>query len=43
MPDSYEGKFALNEWNALSVSAFHTGPSGYFWAKLYQDNGCTTP
>ncbi|KAI1422487.1 hypothetical protein F5Y12DRAFT_717383 [Xylaria sp. FL1777] len=32
LPPDYEGKFKVNEWNAMQLSAFYTGPNGYHWA-----------
>ncbi|KAI8632728.1 hypothetical protein F5Y19DRAFT_418692 [Xylariaceae sp. FL1651] len=32
MPSEYEGKFKMNEWNAMQLQGFHTGPSSYHWA-----------
>ncbi|KAI0187054.1 hypothetical protein EV127DRAFT_437240 [Xylaria flabelliformis] len=32
VPPDYEGKFKVNEWNAMQLSAFCTGPNGYHWA-----------
>ncbi|KAJ8115161.1 hypothetical protein ONZ43_g4732 [Nemania bipapillata] len=32
MPADYEGKFKMNEWNAMQLKALHTGPNGYHWA-----------
>lgn len=32
MPSDYEGKFMTNEWNAMQLQSFHTGPNGYHWA-----------
>ncbi|KAI1621575.1 hypothetical protein EDD37DRAFT_124182 [Exophiala viscosa] len=32
LPPDYEGKFKNNEWNAMQLEAFHTGPKGYHWA-----------
>ncbi|KAI0545782.1 hypothetical protein F4679DRAFT_559807 [Xylaria curta] len=32
VPADYEGKFKVNEWNAMQLSAFYTGPDGYHWA-----------
>jgi hypothetical protein len=43
MPEEYEGKFKMNEWNSLTVSNICTGPNGYHWVKLYADQACTAP
>ncbi|KAI1113371.1 hypothetical protein F5Y14DRAFT_418089 [Nemania sp. NC0429] len=32
LPADYEGKFKVNEWNAMQLQAFYTGPNGYHWA-----------
>ncbi|KAF7531445.1 hypothetical protein G7054_g8856 [Neopestalotiopsis clavispora] len=32
MPDDYEGKFKVNEWNAMQLKSFYSGPNGYHWA-----------
>ncbi|KAI0467596.1 hypothetical protein F4859DRAFT_494019 [Xylaria cf. heliscus] len=32
LPADYVGKFKVNEWNAMQLSAFYTGPAGYHWA-----------
>ncbi|KAI1310669.1 hypothetical protein F5Y03DRAFT_345184 [Xylaria venustula] len=32
LPPEYEGKFKVNDWNAMKLSHFYTGPSGYHWA-----------
>ncbi|TRX89637.1 hypothetical protein FHL15_009387 [Xylaria flabelliformis] len=32
VPPDYEGKFKVNEWNAMQLNAFYTGPNGYHWA-----------
>ncbi|KAI1125533.1 hypothetical protein F5Y10DRAFT_227294 [Nemania abortiva] len=31
-PPEYEGKFKVDEWNAMQLSAFYTGPNGYHLA-----------
>ncbi|KIV78263.1 hypothetical protein PV11_09996 [Exophiala sideris] len=37
LPADYEGKFKNNEWNAMQLQAFHTGPKGYHWARTPND------
>ncbi|KAK9776212.1 hypothetical protein SCAR479_07118 [Seiridium cardinale] len=32
MPPDYEGRFKVNDWNAMQLIAFYTGPNGYHWA-----------
>ncbi|KAI0103921.1 hypothetical protein GGR51DRAFT_236133 [Nemania sp. FL0031] len=32
LPPEYEGKFKVNEWNAMQLSAFFTGPNGFHLA-----------
>ncbi|KAI0405484.1 hypothetical protein F4802DRAFT_561979 [Xylaria palmicola] len=32
LPADYVGKFKMNEWNAMQLRAFYTGPDGYHWA-----------
>ncbi|KAI1272848.1 hypothetical protein F5Y07DRAFT_391692 [Xylaria sp. FL0933] len=32
LPPDYEGKFKVNEWNAMTLKSFYTGPNGYHWA-----------
>ncbi|KAI1160475.1 hypothetical protein F5B18DRAFT_632499 [Nemania serpens] len=32
LPPDYEGKFKVNDWNAMQLRAFYTGPNGYHWA-----------
>ncbi|KAI0121097.1 hypothetical protein BJ170DRAFT_145437 [Xylariales sp. AK1849] len=32
MPPDYEGRFKMNDWNAMQLKAFYTGPNGYHWA-----------
>lgn len=31
MPEDYEGKFKMYEWNAMEIQAFSTGPNGFHW------------
>lgn len=31
MPEDYEGKFKMFEWNAMQIQAFSTGPDGFHW------------
>ncbi|RYC60480.1 hypothetical protein CHU98_g5729 [Xylaria longipes] len=32
IPQDYEGRFKVNDWNAMQLKAFYTGPNGYHWA-----------
>ncbi|KAI1739179.1 hypothetical protein F4680DRAFT_423082 [Xylaria scruposa] len=34
VPPDYEGKFKVNEWNAMQLSAFYTGPNGFHWVTM---------
>ncbi|KAI0540605.1 hypothetical protein GGR58DRAFT_460282 [Xylaria digitata] len=38
LPPEYEGKFKVNEWNAMQLKAFYTGPNGYHWAITPNNN-----
>lgn len=38
LPPEYEGKFKMNEWNAMQLKGFTTGPKGYHWAQLANNN-----
>lgn len=39
LPPDYVGKFKVNDWNAMQLSAFYTGPNGYHWA-ITPNNNC---
>ncbi|KAI0966226.1 hypothetical protein F4678DRAFT_304393 [Xylaria arbuscula] len=39
LPPEYEGKFKVNDWNAMQLKNFFTGPSGYHWA-ITPNNQC---
>ncbi|KAI1186512.1 hypothetical protein F5B17DRAFT_403634 [Nemania serpens] len=38
LPQDYEGKFKVNDWNAMQLQAFYTGPNGYHWAIMPNNN-----
>ncbi|KAI3330477.1 hypothetical protein F4824DRAFT_341072 [Ustulina deusta] len=38
LPPDYVGKFKVNDWNAMQLSAFYTGPNGYHWAITPNNN-----
>jgi hypothetical protein len=42
MPDGYEGKFMMNEWNSNTLHGISTGGNGYYWVHLRSD-GCKCP
>jgi len=33
MPAEYEGMFKTNQWNALKIYKFYTGPNGHHFEK----------
>jgi len=37
MPAEYEGMFKTNQWNALKIYKFYTGPNGYHFKKTPQN------